>query len=152
MDYKYRLIFTYPATPAKIPLPNIFYTPKTITFNFEDVLGGANRDFFINLAAHLDLSRSGKVVYKEEFYQEGVWAKKLEAALLARELEKKYNLETPLDLDEEKGLYFISEEFSSTPSLKEDWRMFLQGHEGRWPGLDFVVNSRVLKNGYHLIY
>ena len=37
--YKYRLVFTYPAQPRKIPLPNVGYRPNQAIFYYPERLG-----------------------------------------------------------------------------------------------------------------
>lgn len=148
--YIYRLIFTYPATPDKIDLPFVEYAPNTIIFNFERELNDEERDKFIDIAQSLDLSKTGKVKYKEQKKYQGEWVEEISAKTLAYLIQIKYNLNTSPDLSNELGMHQVGE-FPSTSAQREDWRSYIEGVYARWPGLPFVINDGILKEGKYLI-
>ena len=150
LNYKYRLIFTYPATPDKIDLPFVEYAPNQITFNFEKVLSEEDKQKFIDIAQSLDLSLTGKVKYKAQENYQGHWVERISSETLAFLIKAKYNLNTSPNLSNEVGMYIVKNE-PSTSAQKEDWRSYIKGMNQRWPGLSFVINDGILKEGKYLI-
>ena len=73
--YSYRLVFTYPAQPARIALANVGYAPNKTIFYFKGVLDSSQKQAIVKIAKTLSPIPLTTISFEEEYKSQDKWIK-----------------------------------------------------------------------------